>query len=116
MYFYDYLETSGLSSKLRAKQPSSSTQPVEDIDPNDKRYTFYLDVTIPDKIEVPKVEVVIPITMPVSKAVEMALLKFKLELEAQGVFVNTNGSLYNPRLSKKSGKAKTDMPCKTIIM
>mgnify|MGYP003522111675 CR=1 FL=1 len=110
-----YLETSGLSSKLKLK-PASSQPIQEETDPNEKRYTFYLDVTIADKIEVPKVEILVPITTSVSGAISMALLRFKMELEAQGVIVNNNINLYNARLSKKNGKAKTDMPCKIVII
>ena len=49
--------------------------------------------------------------MKVSEAVSLALMKFKLELETLGVIVDTNRDLYNPRLPKRTGKAKTDMPC-----
>jgi hypothetical protein len=44
------------------------------------------------------------------------LKKIKLELETIGVQVSEDIEHYKPRLAKKNGKAKTDMPCniKTI--
>lgn len=62
-------------------------------------------------IDVPKTDVIVSTTMKVSEAVSLALMKFKLELETLGVIVDTNRDLYNPRLPKRTGKAKTDMPC-----
>lgn len=43
-----YLETSGLSSRIRTKP--NNTKPQNDQDLNEKKYTFYLDVTFPGKI------------------------------------------------------------------
>lgn len=112
-YATSHSETSGLSSKLKAKP--AGLQPLYSDDPNEKKYPFYLDVTIPDKIEVPKTDVIISETMKVSEAVDLALIKFKLELEALGIVVDTNKDLYNPRLPKRNGKAKTDMPCRDSL-
>jgi hypothetical protein len=54
--------------------------------------------------------------MKLSEASKIALKKIKLELESIGVYVSENFDHYKPRLAKKNGKAKTDMPCnvKTI--
>mgnify|MGYP006898474514 CR=1 FL=1 len=38
-------------------------------------------------------------------------MKFKFELETLGITVDTNRDYYNARLPKRTGKAKTDMPC-----
>ena len=101
---------SGLSSRIRSKGPPKPQTP-EDDSLDQKKYTFYLDVVIPDKVDTPKTEISVPNNMKVYDAVKLALQRFKLELELLGVAVGQNVDLYNPRLSKKNGKAKMDMPC-----
>lgn len=52
MYLFTHAETSGLSTRLKSKRDSYNRP--EEGDLNEKKYTFYLDVTRPDQPEVPR--------------------------------------------------------------
>lgn len=78
-------------------------------------YDFYLDIVIPDVTELPRVQVVIPNNYTVLQAVRRALIVFNEELQLKNVEVSLEPVDYIPRLAKKSGKPKMDMPCKLLI-
>ena len=67
-------------------------------------------------MDTPKTEITIPNEMKLAEAAKIALKKIKLELELIGVQVSEDIENYKPRLAKKNGKAKTDMPCNIKIM
>jgi hypothetical protein len=50
----------------------------------------------------------------VSDALLLAIDEFNRELEPQGKGLMKKIDFYIPRLPKKNGKAKTDMPCTFI--
>lgn len=46
----------------------------------------------------------------------LAIEDFNHQLLAEGIILTKKIDYYIPRLPKKNGKAKTDMPCKFIIL
>jgi hypothetical protein len=104
---------STLSVKKPEKQTQRSfiTESTSATNSDTNLYVFYLDVVIPDVTELPRIEVPIPNNYTVAQAVRRSLIGFSEDLEPKGIEVSLEPSDYIPRLSKKSGKPKMDMPC-----
>ena len=79
----------------------------EEKSPEKKNFTFYLN--LPDE-EILKTIVEIDESMTIEAAMLIALPSFKTALLAKGLSLDTQLHNFTPRLAKKSGKPKTDMP------
>lgn len=120
MYVSDYTEPlprSALSVKKPDKlaQKSFITESTNAPGADSNLYVFYLDTVIPDVIELPRIEVAIPNNYTVLQAVRRSLIAFGEHLESRDVELSLEPADYVPRLPKKSGKPKLDMPCKNLL-
>jgi hypothetical protein len=110
-----YLEPAPKSA-LNVKRPDRPAQNnISEGLPNSDNtsYIFYLDFSIADILtELPQIEVIIPNNYTVIQAVRRALIALNEHLEPKSIEVSLEASDYVPRLSKKNGKPKIDMPCK----
>lgn len=92
------------------EESASRKQPQAYADATDRDITFYIDVELPESTEIPKVMVTVAPDCFVSQAVIKAIEKFNTEYASHNIELPLDVTLYAPRLPKKNGKPKTDMP------
>jgi hypothetical protein len=72
--------------------------------------TFYIDLEMLGVTDIQKVVVPVAADCKVSEAVIIALEKFNTELVSHGIELPLTIDLYAPRLPKKNGRPKLDLP------
>lgn len=89
--------------EIKEGAPGYSEQQPRDV-------TFYIDLDLEGSTETPKIVLEVAHDYLVSEAVVNALEKFNEILKPHGIELPLDINLYCPRLPKKTGRPKLDMP------
>jgi hypothetical protein len=77
-------------------------------------YPFYLDAEVPGVEGITRVEISVPHSYTVMNAVRKALIQLTMVLANSEVEVSLDPRNFVPRIAKKTGRPKMDMPCITL--